>query len=79
MNNFWFCCATYKPDDVIVTKPMLLPLETYTYWSLKGKTISKTGKFAKRVQTIIITDNTNADIFKKVNSIVTPSGQFNGY
>lgn len=79
INNFWFCYATFEPDNVIVTKPMLLPLETYTYWSLKGKTISKTGKFGQIDQTIKIIDHTNAGIFKKVNNIVKPSNIFDGY
>lgn len=75
MNNFWFCYAEL-PDGVIANEDM----EAQTFYSLKGKTISKTKNF-KDVHVIhdIIPEKTCEDIFKMYNSKAYISNQFKGY
>ncbi len=68
MNNFWFCFTPFSQP-----KNKLTNLETYVFYSLKGKTISKTNKYNNAINNIII-DNSNTDIFKD-----KPSEQFLGY
>ncbi len=75
MNNFWFCYAI--PDENVIN---LKICETYTFYSLKGKTISKTEKYDK-VDPDRVTNNIsihdeylNAKIFKD-----QPSKKFPGY
>lgn len=73
MNNFWFCYAI--PDEKGIN---LKIFETYTFYSLKGKTISKTGNYDKvnpdRVtHNISINDEyLNAKIFKDKPSEIFP-------
>lgn len=76
-NNFWFCYAI-KPYNSPIS---LEELETYTFWSLKGLTVSQTGCCPLPSPSITIIDNTNTNIFKKHTNtnLINPSNQFNGY
>lgn len=69
-HNLWFCYAT-KPK---VTNIALKEFETYTFWSLKGKTISRTGKCPTANSLIKICDKTKTDIFD-----YAPTVNFDGY
>jgi hypothetical protein len=64
--NFWFYYAL-KPESANITE-----METFTFWSLKGITVSETQKF----ETVKLYDIKNRDntIFKD-----EPSEEFNGY
>mgnify|MGYP001062006883 CR=1 FL=1 len=69
MNNFWFCYARSEEKKVALTE-----LETCVFYSLKGKTISKTDKCPIKSNGISINNCTSSDIFKK-----SPSEIFKGY
>ncbi|MFZ4106341.1 hypothetical protein [Flavobacterium sp.] len=64
-NNFWFCFAEFSCNKKLI-KTYLESFETLTYYSLKGKTISKTQEFSKILNDIKIEDATNnSNIFNK--------------
>ena len=70
LNNFWFCYSI--PQNQNPTNS-LEDLETYTFWSLKGLTISQTACCPMNNPNIAIAC-AKANIFK-----ISPSNQFNGY
>ena len=71
LNNFWFCYGI--PDD---KKANLKDLETYVYYSLKGKTISLTTK-PKEINNIeIVPTDQCKDIFSSLNG---KNNEFKGY
>jgi len=65
LNNFWFYYAVPKENEnnLVITND-LKKLETYVFWSLKGKTISQTGIFPGVQNEISITPRS---IFKDGN------------
>ncbi len=64
-NNLWFCYAELVENTDFV-KCKLLDFETLTYYSLKGKTISKTEEFETISENIQIKCNDNLiNIFKE--------------
>lgn len=69
LNNFWFCYSIPQNPSI-----SLEDLETYTFWSLKGLTVSQTGCCPLSNPKIGIIDNTGTSIFK-----TKPSNQFSGY
>jgi hypothetical protein len=73
MNNFWFCFAHKENIENLET------FETTVFYSLNGKTISKTESFEKADQGITIIDNTATEIFQKVNGVIKPTNNFPGY
>ena len=68
-NNLWFCYAELKRNTDFV-KCKLEDFETLTFYSLKGKTISKTGKLEAISDTIAVKCEENLkSIFKsEINS-----------
>jgi hypothetical protein len=65
LNNFWFCFAEFPKNKEIIDK-YLESYETLTFYSLKGKTISKTQEFLKIRKDLKIIDFTNnSKIFNK--------------
>lgn len=70
-DNFWFCYSIV-PDDL---KCLLEYFETYTFWSLKGKTISQTECCPLINPNINISDKTQTNIFKEIR----PCKDFPGY
>jgi hypothetical protein len=71
MNNFWFCYAIQNSKEIIMKD-----CETYTFYSLKGKTIGKTDSFDKvNLKLSINEENVHSQIFKDVR----PSKNFPGY
>jgi hypothetical protein len=74
-DNFWFVCANAKHLDHKNDESYFENLEGITYFSLKGKTISKTKPFKDLSwDNFKLIDNTNTNIFKD-----QPSGIFLGY
>jgi hypothetical protein len=64
-NNFWFCYAELE-KNIDFFKCKLLDFETLTYYSLKGKTISKTEEFEKISDNIQVKCKNNlTNIFKE--------------
>lgn len=64
-NNFWFCYAELK-ENIDFFKSKLLDFETLTYYSLKGKTISKTEEFKTISDNIQVKCNDNLiNVFKE--------------
>lgn len=75
--NFWFCYAdcSHNCTNDIELKPFYESLESLTYYSLKGKTISKVKKWSGYNNGYVMKDGTNnANIFK-----AEPSTEFPGY
>ena len=73
--NFWFVCANAKHLDHKNDEKYFENLEGITYYTLKGKTISKTKQFEDpSTDNFKIIDNTNTHIFKD-----QPSENFPGY
>jgi hypothetical protein len=74
--NFWFCYAehshNYANDNEIRT--FYESLESLTYFSLKGKTISKVKSWEGDNKGYVIKDGTKTNIFK-----LEPSEDFPGY
>ena len=64
LNNFWFCFAEYPIEKGPITQ-VLESLETLTFYSLLGKTISKTGLFEDLTDIISLNDETTTNIFKE--------------
>lgn len=63
-NNLWFCYAKLgEKKEFIDCK--LIEYEALTFYSLKGKTISKTIKYNELNNNLKIIDNTTANIFNK--------------
>jgi hypothetical protein len=77
MNNFWFCFA-YPPIDLEVS---IEKLETYTYWSLNGLTLSQTGVCPLPDSNIAIEDisNNKRIFYKDANGRIQPTVKFPGY
>lgn len=75
MNNFWFC---YAAQDT-VTKALLEHCENYSFYSLKGKTVSKTKNCPDPDSSLSINDHTSSKIFKYVGKRITPTSCFPGY
>ncbi|MEI7660682.1 MAG: hypothetical protein WCK34_00720 [Bacteroidota bacterium] len=76
--NFWFCYSTDSENLPF----SLETLETYTFWSLKGITISETMRCPIPNPDITIKYITNTRIFKedmKENGRITPHNSFMGY
>lgn len=74
-DNFWFVGANAKHLDHKNGEKYFEKLEGITYYSLKGKTISKTTKIEDpSTDNFKIIDNTNTHIFKD-----QPSENFPGY
>jgi hypothetical protein len=77
-NNFWFCYAIVKRDFNIQGnrngKDCFEKLETYTFWSLKGRTMSEIDEFPINLEIIKIIGCSNANIFKE-----SPKDSFPGY
>lgn len=73
--NFWFCFLPIKDLEYD-----LKFAETYTFYCLKGKTVSHTGG-CPEVQSALYqtTDLTNTGIFKMINNSFAPSEKFEGY
>jgi uncharacterized protein YlbG (UPF0298 family) len=69
-NNFWFCYCDL-PQNPSFT---LENLETYAFWSLKGKTVSQAGQCPVPNNNITINDLSKTNIFKN-----QPSKTFLGY
>jgi hypothetical protein len=63
-NNLWFCYAKLEGEKEF-TDCKLIDYEALTFYSLKGKTISKTIKFNELNNNLKILDNTTANIFNK--------------
>jgi hypothetical protein len=63
-NNFWFCYGIVKNEDSLFSC-FLKNFETLTFYSLKGKTISKTGNFHNLLQELNLNDKTDVSIFKE--------------
>lgn len=74
MNNFWFCFAPKNKNTSILEE-----IETTFYYSLKGKTISKTQSISKVETTLEIKDYSNTKIFKKNNNQIVANDNFSGY
>ena len=80
-NNFWFC---YLPI-VNYSQVNLKSLESYVYYSLKGKTTSQKNNYSKIDPNINIIDSTNnSRIFKKLEfsnntELIFPLNEFWGY
>ncbi|MBP6127333.1 hypothetical protein [Flavobacterium sp.] len=75
-NNFWFCyaeCSYNKGNENEITA-FYESLESLTYYSLKGKTISKVKRWKGVANGDKIKDETNTNIFKD-----EPSTEFPGY
>jgi hypothetical protein len=75
-NNFWFCYAECCHDcnnEKDIT-PFYESIESLTYFSLKGKTISKVKKWSGDNNGFVIKDGTKTNIFK-----LEPSEEFPGY
>jgi|688.fasta_scaffold157044_3 hypothetical protein len=72
--NFWFCYAEKKITDDKDITPFYESLESLTYFSLKGKTISKVKRWKGVTNGYKIKDETNTNIFK-----IKPSEEFPGY
>jgi hypothetical protein len=68
-NNLWFCYAELKRNTDFV-KCKLEDFETLTFYSLKGKTISKTGKLEAISDTIAVKykDNLKSIFKSEINS-----------
>lgn len=74
-NNFWFCYLLV--DDLNAN---LTNYETFTFWSLKGKTVSETQKFIRTIKNLVIVDNTRTGIFDlNDNGELFPGDKFSGY
>jgi hypothetical protein len=73
-NNFWFCYAEKIISDDKEITPFYESLESLTYYSLKGKTISKVKRWKGVTNGYKIKDETNTNIFKS-----EPSTEFPGY
>ena len=74
-NNFWFCYLLVDDSNVNLTN-----YETFTFWSLKGKTVSETQKFTSINNSLVIDDKTKAGIFNiNGNKELLPSNEFLGY
>jgi hypothetical protein len=63
-NNFWFCYGIVKNEDSLFSC-YLENFETLTFYSLKGKTISKTGNFNNLLEELLLIDKTDISIFKE--------------
>lgn len=63
-NNFWFCYGIVKNEDSLFSC-YLENFETLTFYSLKGKTISKTGNFNNLLEELLMIDKTDISIFKE--------------
>jgi hypothetical protein len=63
-NNFWFCYGISDIEKDSLFSCYLESFETLTYYSLKGKTVSKTGVFHILLEEIELIDNTKSNIFK---------------
>jgi hypothetical protein len=63
-NNFWFCYGIVDKEMGQFDK-YLEYLETLTFNSLKGKTISKTGYFDRLPEDMLLVDLTLTQIFKE--------------
>jgi hypothetical protein len=63
-DNFWFCYGIVKNEDGLFSC-YLENFETLTFYSLKGKTISKTGNFDNLLEEIFLIDKTEVSIFKE--------------
>lgn len=74
--NFWFCYAEFNPktNNEDNKKIIFEDLESFTYFSLKGKTISEVKSLDKINKCFTINDKTNTNIFK-----LEPSEEFPGY
>lgn len=75
-NNFWFCyaeCSCKNANENKITA-FYESLESLTYYSLKGKTISKVKRWKGDANGDKIKDETNTNIFKD-----EPSTEFPGY
>jgi hypothetical protein len=73
--NFWFCYAEYNLEANNTNKKMIYEdLESLTYFSLKGKTISKVKEWTEDKKRFTIKDLTESNIFKD-----EPSTEFPGY
>jgi hypothetical protein len=77
--NFWFCYADVESSKKSIDNKDITPfyesLESLTYFSLKGKTISKVKKWSGDNKGYVIKDGTNdTNIFKP-----EPSTEFPGY
>lgn len=74
--NFWFCYAEFNitSNNDFDRKELYENLESLTYFSLKGKTISEVKTWKENNIGFIIQDNTNSAIFKN-----NPSFEFQGY
>lgn len=75
-NNFWFCYAefSYNKGNENEIRAFYESLESLTYFSLKGKTISKVKQWNEDKKRFTIKDITNTNIFKD-----EPSTEFTGY
>jgi len=78
-NNFWFCYAddlSYENENANDNEKRAFyeSLESLTYYSLKGKTISKVKRWIGDANGNKIKDETNTNIFKD-----EPSTEFPGY
>jgi hypothetical protein len=72
-DNFWFVCANVKHLDHKNDEQYFENIEGITYYSLKGKTISKTKQFeVLSSDNFKILDNTNTNIFKDQPSKIFP-------
>jgi hypothetical protein len=77
MNNFWFCYAIVNdiPEGKKERNKYLNVRETFTFWSLKGITLSKIGSFQTAVKLISVnvgSADPKLDIFKKQPGITFP-------
>lgn len=63
-DNFWFCYGIVKNEDSLFSC-YLENFETLTFYSLKGKTISKTGNFNNLLEELLLIDKTDISIFKE--------------
>lgn len=63
-NNFWFCYGIVENKNGLFSC-YLENFETLTFYSLKGKTISKTGKFDNLLEELCLINNSEISIFKE--------------
>jgi hypothetical protein len=77
-NNFWFCYVDVESSKKSIDNKDMTAfyesLESLTYFSLKGKTISKVKKWSGDDKGYVIKDVTKTNIFK-----LEPSTEFPGY
>lgn len=63
-NNFWFCYGFVENKNGLFSC-YLENFETLTFYSLKGKTISKTGEFDNLPEELCLINNSEISIFKE--------------